>query len=225
MVTSMHPYVTSAIAEIVRLTTTTTPPGATHWSCRTMAKRVGVSSATVQRIWSDLGLRPHRIDTFKVSNDPRFEDKLIDVVGLYLNPPEKAIASSLIEGLRPRPSRILSNPANPSSPNRLRHARTVTGVTPTSSEITALATPSAAINNTFACTTCRCGADCARANLSNVSRSPSDNGNGAAGALITPEYRTTHYLFTRHTSRDHLIYRVSRCGTACFSARRRHVAL
>ena len=55
-----------------------------------MAKRIGVSSATVQRIWSDLGLQPHRVDRFKVSNDPLFEDKLIDVVGLYLNPPERA---------------------------------------------------------------------------------------------------------------------------------------
>lgn len=85
------------IAEIVRLTTTTTPDGATHWSCRTMAKRVGVSSATVQRIWSDLGLAPHRVDTFKVSTDPKFEDKLIDVVGLYLNPPEKAIVLCMDE--------------------------------------------------------------------------------------------------------------------------------
>ena len=85
------------IAEIVRLTTTTTPQGATHWSCRTMAKRVGVSSATVQRIWSDLGLQPHRVDTFKVSNDPLFEEKLIDVVGLYLNPPERAIVLCMDE--------------------------------------------------------------------------------------------------------------------------------
>lgn len=85
------------IAEIVQLTTTTTPPGATHWSCRTMAKKVGVSSATVQRIWSDLGLAPHRVDTFKVSTDPRFQDKLIDVVGLYLNPPEKAIVLCMDE--------------------------------------------------------------------------------------------------------------------------------
>lgn len=85
------------IAEIVRLTTTTTPEGATHWSCRTMAKHVGVSSATVQRIWSGLGLRPHRIDTFKVSNDPLFEEKLIDVVGLYLNPPEQAIVLCMDE--------------------------------------------------------------------------------------------------------------------------------
>ena len=85
------------VAEIVRLTTTTTPPGATHWSCRTMAKQVGVSPATVQRIWSDLGLPPHRVDTFKVSNDPRFEEKLIDVVGLYLNPPEQAMVLCMDE--------------------------------------------------------------------------------------------------------------------------------
>jgi hypothetical protein len=62
-----------------------------------MAKRVGVSPATVQRIWSDLGLQPHRVDTFKVSNDPKFEDKLIDVVGLYLDPPEKAIVLCMDE--------------------------------------------------------------------------------------------------------------------------------
>jgi transposase len=85
------------LAEIVRLTTTTTPPGATHWSCRTMAKQVGVSSATVQRIWSDLGLKPHRVETFKVSTDPKFDDKLIDVVGLYLNPPEQAIVLCMDE--------------------------------------------------------------------------------------------------------------------------------
>jgi len=85
------------IAEIVELTTTTTPPGHTHWSCRTMAARVGVSPATVQRIWSELGLAPHRVDTFKVSTDPRFSEKLIDVVGLYLNPPEKAVVLCMDE--------------------------------------------------------------------------------------------------------------------------------
>jgi transposase len=85
------------IAEIVGLTTTTTPAGATHWSCRTMAKQVGVSSATVQRLWSDLGLKPHLVESFKVSGDPRFEEKLIDVVGLYLNPPEKAIVLCMDE--------------------------------------------------------------------------------------------------------------------------------
>ena len=75
------------IAEIVELTTKSAPAGHTHRSCRTMAKKVGVSPATVQRIWSNLGLKPHRVDTFKVSNDPQFAEKLIDVVGLYLNPP------------------------------------------------------------------------------------------------------------------------------------------
>jgi transposase len=67
------------IAEIVRLTTTTTPAGATYWSCRTMANQVGVSSATVQRIWSDLGLKPQLVETFTVSGDPQFETTLTDV--------------------------------------------------------------------------------------------------------------------------------------------------
>jgi len=85
------------IARIVELTTTTTPKGHTHWSCRTMAEQVGVSKDTVQRVWSELGLAPHRVDTFKVSNDPRFEEKLIDVVGLYLNPPTKAVVLCMDE--------------------------------------------------------------------------------------------------------------------------------
>ena len=85
------------IAEIVELTTKTVPAGTTHWSVRTMAARVGVSPATVQRVWSELGLKPHRVDTFKVSNDPRFTEKLIDVVGLYLDPPDKAIVLCMDE--------------------------------------------------------------------------------------------------------------------------------
>jgi transposase len=62
-----------------------------------MAKQVGVSSATVQRIWSGRGLKPHLVKTFKLSNDPAFEEKLIDVVGLYLNPPEKAVVLCMDE--------------------------------------------------------------------------------------------------------------------------------
>jgi transposase len=85
------------IAEIVELTTRTTPAGATHWSVRTMAARVGVSPATVQRVWSELGLKPHRVDTFKISNDPQFTEKLVDVVGLYLDPPDKAIVLCMDE--------------------------------------------------------------------------------------------------------------------------------
>ena len=86
------PSIPSAkVKAIVAARTQTTPPGETHWSCRTMAKAQGVSPATVQRIWDAHGLKPHRVRTFKVSNDPRFFEKLTDVVGLYLNPPEKAI--------------------------------------------------------------------------------------------------------------------------------------
>lgn len=86
------PQISAAkIRQIVQATTQTTPAGATHWSCRSMAKAQGVSPATVQRIWDAHGLKPHRVKTFKLSNDPRFTEKLIDVVGLYLNPPEKAV--------------------------------------------------------------------------------------------------------------------------------------
>src|SRR6476659_3104290 len=77
--------------EIVDLTLNYRPAGETHWSCRTMAGADGVSKSTVQQVWSARGLKPHRVETFKLSNDPKFEEKLVDVVGLYLNPPEKAI--------------------------------------------------------------------------------------------------------------------------------------
>ncbi|HUY96825.1 MAG TPA: IS630 family transposase [Verrucomicrobiae bacterium] len=79
------------VEAIVDTTLHGTPPGETHWSCRTMARAQGVSSTTVQRIWSARGLKPHLVKTFKLSNDPHFEEKLIDVVGLYLNPPDKAV--------------------------------------------------------------------------------------------------------------------------------------
>ena len=85
------------VEEIVRVTVQETPPGATHWSTRTMAARVGVSRDTVHRVWRARGLQPHRVETFKLSNDPRFEEKLVDVVGLYLNPPEKAVVLCLDE--------------------------------------------------------------------------------------------------------------------------------
>ena len=62
-----------------------------------MAKRAGVSSSTVQRVWSARGLKPHRVETFKLSRDPRFEEKLVDVVGLYLNPPEQAVVLCMDE--------------------------------------------------------------------------------------------------------------------------------
>jgi transposase len=85
------------VAEIVEWTLRCKPEGETHWSCRTMAKKAAVSKATVQRIWKARGLAPHRVDTFKLSTDKRFEEKLVDVVGLYLNPPEKAIVLCMDE--------------------------------------------------------------------------------------------------------------------------------
>ena len=79
------------VGQIVDATLQTKPAGATHWSCRTMAKAQGVSKATVNRIWQSHQLKPHRTKGFKLSRDPKFLQKLTDVVGLYLNPPEKAL--------------------------------------------------------------------------------------------------------------------------------------
>jgi len=84
-------YTTAQVQRIVEATTQTKPLGATHWSTRSMARAQGVSKATVQRIWFAHGLQPHRTKRFKLSSDRRFTEKLTDVVGLYFNPPDKAI--------------------------------------------------------------------------------------------------------------------------------------
>jgi transposase len=81
----------SKVDEIVHATLHTKPPDATHWSVRTMAKAQGVSHSTVARVWQAHGLKPHRVKTFKLSKDKRFAEKLTDVVGLYLDPPDKAV--------------------------------------------------------------------------------------------------------------------------------------
>lgn len=78
-------------ARIVKTTITQQPPTATHWSTRTLAEHLGTSPSMVQRVWKETNLQPYRVKTFKVSNDPHFAEKLVDVVGLYLNPPEHAI--------------------------------------------------------------------------------------------------------------------------------------
>ncbi len=86
------------VAEVVRLTMTETPAdGSTHWTTRSMAARAGIGKDTVARIWADHDLKPWKVDTFKVSNDPDFEEKLVDVVGLYLNPPARAVVFSYDE--------------------------------------------------------------------------------------------------------------------------------
>jgi len=85
------------VGDVIERTLHSTPVNATHWSVRTMAKATALSPATIQRIWSNHGLQPHRVKTFKLSSDPRFLEKLKDVVGLYLDPPEKAIVFSVDE--------------------------------------------------------------------------------------------------------------------------------
>lgn len=85
------------VQEIVRKTTRELPPHATHWSTRRMARAAGVSEATVRRIWRAHGLKPHRARSFKLSNDPQVAEKLEDIVGLYLNPPEHTLILSLDE--------------------------------------------------------------------------------------------------------------------------------
>jgi hypothetical protein len=82
---------TEKVEEIIHTTLQTRPSGATHWSCQTMAEQHSVSKATINRIWQSHGLQPHRIKTFKLSRDPKFLEKLTDFVGLYLNPPDKAL--------------------------------------------------------------------------------------------------------------------------------------
>jgi len=86
------------VADIVRATQQEAPPdGSTHWTTRLMAKRFGVGKDTVARVWRDHNLKPWLVKTFKLSNDPRFEEKLIDVVGLYMDPPDRAVVFSFDE--------------------------------------------------------------------------------------------------------------------------------
>jgi transposase len=85
------------VSEIVRKTTQETPEHATHWSTRSLATELGVTQSMVSRVWRANGLKPHLVKTFKVSNDPNFEEKLRDIVGLYLNPPENALVLSADE--------------------------------------------------------------------------------------------------------------------------------
>jgi len=79
------------VATVIERTLQTTPKDATHWSIRSMAKEVGLSHTTIRRIWNAFGLQPHRAETFKLSTDPLFVDKVQDIVGLYMSPPNRAI--------------------------------------------------------------------------------------------------------------------------------------
>jgi transposase len=111
------------VQAVVEATLTTRPTAGTHWSSRTLAKAQGLSDGTIRKIWRQHGLQPHRVGRFKLSKDPRFVDKLRDVVGLYLNPPAKAVVfcvdeKSGIQALdRTRP--VL--PLRPGVPERQTH--------------------------------------------------------------------------------------------------------
>jgi transposase/transposase-like protein len=85
------------VEEVLVATLESTPENATHWSRSKMAERSGLSESTIGRIWRAFGLAPHRTDTFKLSNDPLFVEKVYDIVGLYLNPPEAAVVLSVDE--------------------------------------------------------------------------------------------------------------------------------
>lgn len=85
------------IAQVIQQTLDTKPEGATHWSVRTAAEATGLSKSTIQRVWSAFGVRPHRTKSFKLSTDPFFIEKVIDIVGLYLNPPSHAVVLCIDE--------------------------------------------------------------------------------------------------------------------------------
>jgi transposase len=93
------------IAAMIRKTLETRPKGATHWSLRAMGKEIGHAPSTVHRIWQAFGLQPHRVETFKLSSDPLFVEKVRDIVGLYLSPPERrcAVCRREIAGAGARP--------------------------------------------------------------------------------------------------------------------------
>jgi transposase len=91
------PLSAAVIQQVVTKTTTEKPPAATHWTGRAMAKAVGIAVSSVQQIWRAHGLKPHLVRSFKLSNDPAFAEKLVDIVGLYMNPPDKALVLAVDE--------------------------------------------------------------------------------------------------------------------------------
>lgn len=119
------------VADVVRRTLETTPKDATHWSIRSMASETDLSHTTVRRIWTAFGLQPHRSETFKLSTDPLFVDKVQDIVGLYLSPPNRAIVlcvdeKSQIQALD-REQPVL--PMVPGVPERRTHTYVRNGTT------------------------------------------------------------------------------------------------
>ena len=112
-----------AVERLVALTLEEAPRNATHWSTRAMARRVGMSQTAVSRIWRAFGLRPHRAETFKLSSDPAFVEKVRDIVGLYLAPPERALVLCVDEKpqLQAAQGTAPAFPARPGQPERRTH--------------------------------------------------------------------------------------------------------
>lgn len=108
------------VEDVVVATLEQTPKDATHWSRTSMAKKTGLSKSTIGRIWRDFGLKPHRIDGFKLSTDPLFVAKVVDVVGLYHNPPEKAVVLCVDEKSQIQ-ALDRSQPVLPMMPERRTH--------------------------------------------------------------------------------------------------------
>ena len=96
------------IERVVRMTLESAPADATHWSTRAMAKRCGLSQSMVSRIWRAFALQPHRVEGFKLSKDPLFIEKVRDIVGFYLNPPDRALVLCVDEKARSRRSIAVS---------------------------------------------------------------------------------------------------------------------
>src|SRR5271169_3752593 len=119
------------IAAVIERTLRTIPIDATHWSIRSMAAETGFSHTTIRRMWVAFGLQPHRSQTFKLSNDPLFVDKVRDIVGLYLSPPNRALVLSIDEKSFTNLTNFepLSLPGNPGIPERRTHSYVRHGTT------------------------------------------------------------------------------------------------
>jgi transposase len=100
-----------AVERLITLTLEEMPANATHWSTRSMARRAGMSQTAVSRIWRAFGLRPHRVETFKLSTDPAFVEKVRDVVGFYLNPPDRALVLCVDEKPQIQPAQQVPVPS------------------------------------------------------------------------------------------------------------------
>src|SRR5829696_7095683 len=119
------------VERVLVLTLETTPRDATHWSTRSLAKHVGMSQSAIARIWRAFGLKPHLVGTFKLSSDPQFIEKVRDVVGLYLNPPQAAMVLCVDEktGVQALDRTAPVLPLLPGTPQRATHDDTRHGVT------------------------------------------------------------------------------------------------